>query len=248
MATGTVVPMPRDYVQAAPPPDVSHAVVAFWERHVRQTGTLVVLPDGCVDLIWSSAGHLFVAGPDRRPARHELGEGDLLGGVRLQPGVAGRVLGADMSELADERVDLGSLWGKEAELLSERLAAARRAVERHHLLAAVAARRLERAGGRDAQVSAVVRQLLRFDRVETAAEEVGLSSRQLRRRFAGEVGYGPKMLQRILRFRRFVDGGTRAGPVSIARRAAELGYADESHLARDCRLLAGQTPASLVRG
>ena len=42
-------------------------------------------------------------------------------------------------------------------------------------------------------------------RAEDVAAEVGLSLRQLRRRCHDVVGYGPKTLQRVLRFRRFVS-------------------------------------------
>jgi methylphosphotriester-DNA--protein-cysteine methyltransferase len=42
-------------------------------------------------------------------------------------------------------------------------------------------------------------------RTDEVAAQVGLSLRQLRRRCHAAVGYGPKTLQRILRFRRFVS-------------------------------------------
>ena len=42
-------------------------------------------------------------------------------------------------------------------------------------------------------------------RAEEVAGDVGLSMRQLRRRCHAAVGYGPKTLQRVLRFRRFVS-------------------------------------------
>ena len=39
----------------------------------------------------------------------------------------------------------------------------------------------------------------------TSRPTIGLSLRQLRRRCHAAVGYGPKTLQRVLRFRRFVS-------------------------------------------
>src|SRR6516165_1592184 len=41
-------------------------------------------------------------------------------------------------------------------------------------------------------------------RTEDVADDVGLSVRQLRRRCHAAAGYGPKTLQRVLRFQRFV--------------------------------------------
>ena len=71
--------------------------------------------------------------------------------------------------------------------------------------------------------------------------------RQLRRRFHAAVGYGPKTLQRVCRFQRFVREVDEAGGrCDLALTAAEAGYADQSHLTRDCVELSGLTPAALA--
>ena len=62
------------------------------------------------------------------------------------------------------------------------------------------------------------------------------------------IGYGPKTLQRILRFQRFVrllDAA--AEPPDLAGLAAVTGYADQPHLTRECTALSGLTPAALAR-
>ena len=85
-------------------------------------------------------------------------------------------------------------------------------------------------------------------RAENVAADVGLSMRQLRRRCHSAVGYGPKTLQRVLRFRRFVSR-IDAWPdvLDLAAIAAEAGYADQAHLTRECGKLSGLTPAALAR-
>jgi AraC-like DNA-binding protein len=81
-------------------------------------------------------------------------------------------------------------------------------------------------------------------RVDELGAALGVSERQLRRRFADAVGYGPKTLARILRFQRFLtlagDGG------ELARLALQAGYADQAHLTRETRRLAGRTPLDLL--
>ena len=85
-------------------------------------------------------------------------------------------------------------------------------------------------------------------RAEDVASDVGLSVRQLRRRCHAAVGYGPKTLQRVLRFRRFVSriDACPAG-LDLAAIAAEAGYADQAHLTRECGELSGLAPAALAR-
>src|SRR5262249_32240273 len=85
-------------------------------------------------------------------------------------------------------------------------------------------------------------------RAEEVAGDVGLSARQFRRRCQAAAGYGPKTLQRVLRFQRFVRMvDAPAGPPDLATAAALAGFADQAHLTRECTELSGLTPAALAR-
>ncbi|MDX6415631.1 MAG: hypothetical protein QOG28_251, partial [Trebonia sp.] len=85
-------------------------------------------------------------------------------------------------------------------------------------------------------------------RTEDVAGRVGLSERQFRRRSHAAIGYGPKTLQRILRFQRFVQLlDAAAEPPDLASLAALTGYADQPHLTRECAALSGRTPTALAR-
>lgn len=81
--------------------------------------------------------------------------------------------------------------------------------------------------------------------VAEVAARAYVSERQLERRFAERIGYGPKTFQRIMRFQR-VAGQLRRGGVGLARAAASAGYADQAHLTRESRRLAGLSPRQLV--
>ncbi len=91
--------------------------------------------------------------------------------------------------------------------------------------------------------------------VARLAEATGWSRRHLLTRFTAQVGLGPKTAARVLRFRRaarlFVPEAADGGPVapvrrSIAEVAADCGYADQAHLAREFRDLAGCPPSAYV--
>jgi AraC-like DNA-binding protein len=82
--------------------------------------------------------------------------------------------------------------------------------------------------------------------VTEVAREVGWSSRTLHRQCGAVYGYGPATLRRILRFRRAVrllDDGLPAVVV-----AARAGYADQPHLHREVRDLAGVPLTALRQG
>lgn len=82
-------------------------------------------------------------------------------------------------------------------------------------------------------------------RVATLADTVGLSPRQLERRFAEEVGIAPKPLASVLRFRRALDA-MMAGRPDFAAIAGRCGYVDQSHLVRDFTRFAGAPPTRFV--
>ena len=85
--------------------------------------------------------------------------------------------------------------------------------------------------------------------VSGLAEAVGLSERQLRRRFESAVGYGPKRFARILRFQRLLDLLRSQGDrTRWAELAIEASYADQPHMINECRALAGMSPVALLRG
>ena len=71
-------------------------------------------------------------------------------------------------------------------------------------------------------------------RVSSVARDLGMSERQLHRRCVAAVGYGPVLLRRVLRFRRFVSRIDADGALDdLAVLAAEAGYADQAHLTRE---------------
>ncbi|MEA2703190.1 MAG: hypothetical protein QOD63_1135 [Actinomycetota bacterium] len=233
------------YREWAPPSGLGGAVACVWARvaaNAPEPTSTLVLPDACSDLIWSAGRGVHVAGPDTAPWLSQLDPGGVLVGVRFAPGAGGPALRMPLDDLRDQRVPLDDVVPQLGTALPGDLPPAA-ALDR--LLEIAAA--MVSAGPPDLTVQAATRLLADpHTSVADACERVGLSERQLRRRCRQAVGYGPKTLQRILRFRRFV-AWTDTGPASdLAGIAATAGYADQAHLTRECRDLAGMTPAALV--
>jgi AraC-like DNA-binding protein len=243
------------YREWAPPAALRHVLACLWTQVTHDAGTrsFLVLPDGCTDLIWQRGGDAFVAGPDTGPVPALLPPGTVLVGARFRPGAGGDALGVPLSELRDQRVGLTDLRRDADRQLPG-------ALEPDEAVARITdiAGRLAVAGQPDGVVLHACELLGRPGaRTEDVAAQVGLSGRQLRRRCEAAVGYGPKMLQRVLRFRRFVSlvdawavssvQSGRGGPTDLARAAMDTGYADQPHLTRETVRLAGLPPAALVR-
>jgi AraC-like DNA-binding protein len=195
-----------------------------------------VVPDGCVDLIWSDAG-ILVAGPDTGPIPALMRPGDEVVAVRFGPGAAPPVLGVPADAIRDGRVPLRDLWGGEADRLAESVAVAG---DRRQALAAAVRARMRPV---DPLVAAVVARLGQAS-VRAVADDLGVGERQLRRRSLAAFGYGPKTLQRVLRFQRALVLARAGEPLAAAAYAA--GYADQSHFAHEVRALAGEPVRNLL--
>lgn len=199
-----------------------------------------VLPDGCLDLLWSSRVGLLVAGPDRTARLSASAPGERWVGLRLPPGIGPVVLGVPADELRDRRVPLDDVWGVAVTAeLAERAEATPGAV-----LESVAADRLHAAGGPDPVGARIAARLAAGAAVAATGAEVGLEPRALHRRSRALFGYGPKTLARILRMHRAL-ALARAG-VPLAAVAARTGYADQAHFSRDVRDLTGVPPTALL--
>lgn len=218
-----------------------------WASDGTWPGELRILPDGGCDLLWTGDA-LLVAGPDRRARLIAHDPAAQACGVRFLPGAARAALGWSGEALVDATVPAASVLGdRTAGELADRLAAAP-AEGRPRLLAGWAASGVRARDDRDPAVAFAAGALARDPalRIAAIADRVGYSERQLRRRVNAEVGYGPKLLARILRLRRAVAVSRRDPALTLADAAFAAGYVDQAHLGHDVSELAGTTPAVLL--
>lgn len=83
-------------------------------------------------------------------------------------------------------------------------------------------------------------------RVAELARRLGVSDRHLRRLMVDETGISPRHFARIQRFHALLRSADRAQRPEWAGLAVRHGYADQPHLIREVRDLAGVTPAQLL--
>jgi AraC-like DNA-binding protein len=158
-------------------------------------------------------------------------------GAKALLGIPAAELAGELLELPDVAPDLADLPERlDGLTLEEGLA--------------IVARELARALARNgdaaprAEVGRALAGLTRGEPVAAVAEEVGYSRRRLTTLVRRECGLAPKEYQRVARF----QASRRAlGRKPLAEVAAECGYADQGHLARDWSRLAGCPPSTWLR-
>ncbi|HEV3352939.1 MAG TPA: helix-turn-helix domain-containing protein [Acidimicrobiales bacterium] len=234
------------YREREPHPALADDIACIWSG--AATRGMRILPDGCIDIVWIGDELLTVAGPDTAGNVVGLSDGTLTVGIRFRTGRAPGFLGVRADELTDRSIDLDDLWGRDAAIIAEQLAAASTVEAKEAILEEAVLFRMASARPLHPDVDAAVDVIAAAPsqaRVGELSRDLNISERQLRRRFDEAVGYGPKTLGRVLRFRHFLSL-VEDGHMPIAQAAAEAGYADQSHLTRECNELAGLPPAELV--
>lgn len=166
--------------------------------------------------------------------------------VRFKPGAAARVFGPQMEAFADANIELDDLVGAiardrlQTQLREAADQSARRAVMEEFLRP-----RANRSG--DAIVLEAIRRLWANPAhgVASLARALGISERQLGRRFLASVGATPKQVVRVLRLEKLIAARHRGA--AWADIALACGFNDQAHMIRDFKALAGVTPDAFVR-
>jgi AraC-like DNA-binding protein len=242
----------QSYREREPSPAVARHVASVFVQTVAPGGRAYrhrTIPHGAVEILCPVGGLPQIVGPQTGARVDVLAPGATVVGARFRLGAAPAALGLPASELVDLTIGADALWGAAAVELGEQVAAAATTADAAALLEqAVFAREVAET---DPVVVEVADRLLPGHAADVAAlpSQLFISERQLRRRVQAGIGMAPKVVHRMLRFQGFLAlaHGREGHPAELARLAAEAGYADQSHLTRECLRLSGLSPAALMR-
>ena len=222
-----------------------------------------ILPDGCVELVLNFGARFqehkddgpnepqpmrFMVGQMTRPmVIAPTGSVELLG-IRFHPGGTLPFFRVPMHELTNRVVELRAVAGEFERDLCARVEEPPSLLSKIAAVEALLAERVRNCN-HDSWLTGIAAKIVHCrgrTSVDRLAIEAGVSSRQLERRFLHEVGIGPKLLCRILRFQQVfrVLANNQEGWAAVA---ADCGYYDQAHLIRDFQQFAKQTPAFLFQ-
>src|SRR2546423_3719420 len=187
-----------DYREHEPAPSLRPWLACTWERRGDDGAPVRILPDGCIDIVWTQGRGTQIAGANTTAFLATVSPGAHVVGARLRPGAAPSLLGLRAELVRDERRAIEGVLGEGGARLAAELDGCRNPVA---ALEAWLQHQAARAHGPDPLVAAAVARLSgHADRVGEVADELWVSERALRRRVTSAVGYGPKRLGRVFCF------------------------------------------------
>jgi AraC-like DNA-binding protein len=235
-----------------PPADLAPFVdfcwVIRWDLRGQPPHEQAILPHPNVNLAFEATG-AAVFGVDRKIFTRRLaGRGKALG-VRFRPGGFRPFYSQSILTMNDRVVPAARIFGQAAEDACTVVMAAG-ADDDAMIAAAIGLLRgcepvadpvVELVAGLVGRIT----EDLRLRRVAQLAEVSGLTERRLQRLFADYVGVSPKWVMRRARLHEAALRVEADGPASVnwAVLAADLGYADQAHLARDFTATLGVSPS-----
>jgi AraC-like DNA-binding protein len=176
-------------------------------------------------------------------------------GVMLTPAAGALVAGGPVAPHTDRHVDVAEVLGDDGARLTAGVRAAMAgnpsAPGAHAAAMAVYEDVLARflpvddEGRLVDRVVALVESRPDLTRVDQLCAETGLSERALQRLVSRRLGLTPKWLVQRRRLQE-AAGRLRERTTTVARLAAELGYADQPHLTRDFARVTGMTPGEFA--
>jgi AraC-like DNA-binding protein len=170
-------------------------------------------------------------------------------GAYFRPGAVAEFAHAPAITLTDRVIPIEDLWGSFATDLAHRLATLGESAQLDLLEETLLLHGAERRGDKTLDIAGLA-MLINRGRgglsIESVADAAGVSRQHLTRVFRERVGVSPKLYSRLARFQSALVYARAGVRIDWARAAADLGYADQSHMIAEFREFSSLTPHRLA--
>jgi len=256
-----------EYHELVPSPALGEIIKCIWALRSDRVSPeasapeIPILPDGRMELVLDLADPMLriadgvmtiqpvvlVVGQMTGPALvRPTGRVDLVG-VRFQSWSGGALVECPVLELRDRFASTDVLPNAPWHELRDRLAATSSLADRCAALERVITPLLFTRRSRGRSRASAASWLLGSGRAVSLASAralTGLSERQIERQCLTTTGLGPRMLIRMVRFRRAAHLLEHQATMPLGRVACVAGYADQSHFTRSFLRIARVTPGA----
>jgi AraC-like DNA-binding protein len=239
-------------VRIAPAPDLADVVeqhwIVRWDRRTLPPVRREVLSDPSVNLAVEPAGRLLY-GPHPGPSVRELSGIGVVIATKFWPGGFSGFWPRPVAALSGRVLTLPEAFGQGGAQLDAAVAAA---TDINSVIAAISTFLRAHRPPPDPQRALVMSivQAMRIAppgaHVADVAADFAVSARTLQRLFAQHVGASPKQVLQQFRRQLATDRLIEDAAPNLGRLAAELGYFDQAHLARDFRQTLGRSPSAIA--
>lgn len=169
--------------------------------------------------------------------------------VRFSAVGAYHFFGMPMKEIANCETGLRRLWKDMAPEIEEKICFAKTTLQRAQIIQRYLRIQLSRNGFVDKAIEFCVNEIKQAKGqmpVEALADKVGISNRQLVRRFDKCIGLSPKEFSRITKFICTLDMMNAVKNKSLTAIGFEAGYYDLAHFIHDFKEFSGMTPTDYL--
>jgi AraC-like DNA-binding protein len=222
---------------------------SFWSFEDIATGTQRILPDGCMDIIFTTDTNarqpVFISGMMTTFSDVSFDIPTSLFGVRFKPGQLGRITNFPLFELKNESADAQEIVPQITpdtldQMTSFTTDAGKKAFMEHAIVQLLASK------DKNTYITSLINHILASPcpvNVNELVNGLPVSIRQLERTFKAQVGVTLKEFCSINRFNKAKRDIKRNPNKSLLDIAFDHGYYDHSHLTNEFKKLSGSAPS-----
>ena len=246
------------YREAAPAEDISRLVFSFWEftTAAENFGTIEheIFPDGCISLFYHrnekfNLRRLIFNGLHLKSMTTTVYPNSFMWGMRISPAACANILGVDPADFRGMKMIevekfphlTGGLLEKlnDCENFDEAIAIYEDHLKGLDFAPDIGDEKID-------QALRIIDETGGEIKIAELAGRLNLSTRQFERRFKASSGLSPKQYARTRRLRATAVALVENEKVNWANRAAEMGFADQSHLTHEFVSVTKRSPNSFA--